>query len=124
MAHYAFIDGDNIVVEVIPGRDEGEIVEGISDWEAYYSSKRDGLVCLRTSYNTWANEHAGDGVPFRGNFAGKGFTYDVTLDAFIAPQPYLSWTLDETTFQWVPPTEQPLGGIFEWDETNQEWVNV
>lgn len=124
MAHYAFINGENIVVEVIPGRDEDEIVDGISDWQEYYSSKRVGLVCLRTSYNTWANEHASGGVPFRGNFAGKGFTYDETLDAFIPPQPYPSWTLDKSTFQWVAPSEQPSGGIFEWDETNQEWVNV
>lgn len=122
MAHYAFVNDENVVVEVITGRDEDEVVNGISDWETYYSSKRDGLRCLRTSYNTWANEHVGGGVPFRGNFAGKGFRYDEELDAFIPPQPYPSWTLS-SDLQWVAPVPRP-DGIVEWHEEGQVWVNV
>ncbi len=74
MAHYAFLDENNIVTEVITGRNEDEVVDGISDWEAYYSSFR-GQRCLRTSYNN----------NIRGVFAGIGYTYDAELDKFVAP---------------------------------------
>jgi hypothetical protein len=76
MAHYAFLDNNNIVTEVIVGRDEWEIVDGITDWEQAYSEVR-GQVCKRTSYN--AN--------IRYNYAGIGYTYDPIDDAFIAPMP-------------------------------------
>ena len=76
MAHYAFLDENNIVTEVITGRDEWEEVDGITDWEQAYSEVR-GQVCKRTSYN--AN--------IRYNYAGIGFTYDPIDDAFIAPMP-------------------------------------
>lgn len=77
MAHYAFINSDNIVVEVIVGRDEDEIVDGISDWETYYAAQRPGLICKRTSYNTYRDKdgvsrHSSDGTPFRGQYAGIG----------------------------------------------------
>lgn len=81
MAHYAFIDSNNIVVEVIVGRDEDEM--GI-DWEQYYGEIR-GLRCLRTSYNTINDQHLNGGIPFRGNYAGIGFYYDSELDKFIPP---------------------------------------
>jgi hypothetical protein len=76
MAHYAFLDENNIVTEVIPGRDEWEEVDGITDWEQAYSEVR-GQVCKRTSYNH----------KIRYNFAGIGYTYDPVDDAFIAPAP-------------------------------------
>ena len=76
MAHYAFLDENNIVTEVITGRDEDEVVDGITDWEQAYSEVR-GQVCKRTSYNG----------NIRYNFAGIGFTYDSIDDAFIAPAP-------------------------------------
>jgi hypothetical protein len=100
MAHYAFIDENNIVTEVIPGRDEDDLVEGVTSWEDYYGAIR-GLRCLRTSYNTQAGEHSEGGTPFRGNYAGIGFGYDEALDAFIPPKPDGDWVLDETTFSWV-----------------------
>lgn len=81
MAHYAFIDENNIVVEVFPGRDEGEM--GV-DWEQHYSEIR-GLRCLRTSYNTIGGEHLLGGVPFRGTYAGIGYRYDAALDQFVPP---------------------------------------
>jgi hypothetical protein len=101
LAHYAFIDKTNTVVMVIPGRDEWEIVDGITDWEAYYSTKHEGLRALRTSYNTISNQHITGGVPFRANFAGIGFTYNENFDAFIPPKPSETATLDLETFTWV-----------------------
>ena len=123
MGHYAFIDSDNIVVEVITGRDENEVVDGISDWEAYYETKRDGLTCKRTSYNTLGGEHALGGEPFRCNYAGIGYTYDEDRDAFIPPKPFESWVLDETTCLWVAPVDMPDDGQdYTWDESVGEWV--
>jgi len=90
MAHYAFINDDNIVTEVIVGRDENDLVTGISSWEDYYSTKRNGQVCKRTSYNTYRDEdgvsqHTNGGTPFRGQYAGIGDTYDADLDEFVTP---------------------------------------
>jgi hypothetical protein len=76
MAHYAFLDENNIVTEVITGRDEWEEVDGITDWEQAYSEVR-GQVCKRTSYNN----------KIRYNYAGLGYTYDPIDDAFIPPVP-------------------------------------
>jgi hypothetical protein len=111
------------VVEVIGGRDEWETVDGISDWEAYYTTRREGLRAVRTSYNTLAGSHATGGVPFRGNYAGIGFTYDEVLDAFIPPQPYPSWLLNTTIYRWEPPTPYPDDGEeYEWDEDTKSWA--
>jgi hypothetical protein len=111
MAHYAFLDNDNIVTEVIAGIDETELIEGL-DPEAWYGNFR-GQTCKRTSYNG----------KIRKNFAGIGFRYDAELDVFIAPQPYNSWTLDEQTCQWQPPTPYPTDGFtYYWDEQNLSWV--
>ena len=92
MAHYAFIDENNLVVEVIVGRNEDEVVDGISDWEAHYAEFRPGLRCKRTSYNG----------NIRKNYAGIGMTYDAGRDAFIAPRPTEgNWELDEDTCLWI-----------------------
>jgi hypothetical protein len=112
MAHYAFIDEDSIVVEVIVGRDEDDLVEGVTSWEDYYGAIR-GLECLRTSYNG----------NIRKNYAGLGFTYDVERDAFIPPKPFPSWLLDEESCLWVAPVPYP-GGLYDWDENLGEWVEV
>ena len=96
MAHYAFLDDRGTVVEVIVGRDEGDGV----DWESLYSGVR-GLRCRRTSYNTQGGQHLAGGVPYRGNYATVGGTYDERLDAFLPPCPGDGWTLDEATFSWV-----------------------
>jgi hypothetical protein len=101
MAHYAFLDENNLVTEVIVGRDEDDLAEGVTSWEDYYGAFR-GQRCLQTSYNTQAGVHALGGTPFRGNYAGIGFTYDQNLDAFIPPKPSEGeWVLDESTFSWV-----------------------
>jgi len=102
MAHYAFIDENNIVVQVIVGRDEDETIDGISDWETYYG-ELEGFVCKRTSYNTYGNKHNANGSPFRGNYAGIGYTYDTDRDAFIPPEPPNAIGFDEDTLTWIVP---------------------
>jgi len=91
MAHYAFLDEDNVVTEVIVGIDENELIEGL-DTETWYSNFR-GQVCKRTSYN----------AKIRKNYAGIGFTYDAEKDAFIAPKPDNAIGFDEETCQWIVP---------------------
>ena len=119
MAHYAFLDESNIVTEVIVGKNEGE--EG-TDWEVPYGSFR-GQTCKRTSYNTQGGVHNSGGTPYRKNYAGIGYTYDLGRDAFIPPTPYPSWLLDETTCQWEAPVPMPDDGEqYQWDEAAGEWV--
>ena len=121
MAHYAFLDGSNIVTEVIVGKNEGE--EGI-DWEQWYGEFR-GQVCKRTSYNTQGGVHSEGGTPFRKNYAGIGYSYDEARDAFIPPKPFASWLLNEETCLWEAPVAHPAdGGFYNWNEEDQEWVAV
>ena len=96
MAHYAFLDENNIVTQVIPGRDEDELD---IDWEAHYEASF-GQVCKRTSYNTYGNAHKEGKEPFRKNYAGLGFYYDETLDGFIAPQCHHEAVLNRETCLW------------------------
>jgi len=91
MAHYAFLDSNNIVTEVITGIDETETIEGL-DTETWYGNFR-GQVCKRTSYNN----------NIRYNYAGVGYTYDAVRDAFIAPKPATATGLDEDTCRWIVP---------------------
>jgi hypothetical protein len=119
MAHYAFLDENNIVTEVIVGKNEGE--ESI-DWEVHYGNFRN-QVCKRTSYNTSGGVHSGGGVPFRQNYASIGSTYDAVRDAFISPKLYPSWLLNEATCQWESPVPMPEDdGLYSWDEALGEWV--
>jgi hypothetical protein len=110
MAHYAFLDENNIVTEVIVGRNEDEVVDGINNWEAYYASLR-GQRCVRTSYNN----------NIRKQFAGIGYTYDQDADVFIAPCLYPSWTLD-SNHDWQPPSPRPVDGVWDWNEEMLSWV--
>ena len=91
MAHYAFLDNNNIVTEVIVGIDETETIEGL-DPETWYGNFK-GQVCKRTSYNS----------KIRFNYASVGFTYDAERDAFIPPAPEGNLGFDETTCQWISP---------------------
>jgi len=117
MAHYAFLDENNIVTEVIVGKNEGE--DGI-DWEVWYGDFR-GQVCKRTSYNTVGNIHFNGGTPYRGNYAGIGYTYQADIDAFVPPKPFPSWALDENV-TWQPPMARPTDGMYSWDEATTAWV--
>ena len=121
MAHYAFLDMDNIVTEVIVGKDEGDTN---TNWELHYQDFRK-QVCKRTSYNTKGGVHLKDGTPFRKNYAGIGYSYDSSRDAFIPPKPYPSWLLEESSCMWKAPIDHPDDGeMYIWDEENQEWDKV
>ena len=125
MAHYAFLDENNIVTQVIVGIDETELIEGL-DPEIWYGNFR-GQVCKRTSYNTSGNNHKTGGTPFRKNYAGIGFTYDADRDAFIAPKPFESWLLNEDTCDWEAPVAYPTFDpedpkSYNWDEETTSWV--
>lgn len=118
MAHYAFLDENNVVTEVIVGKNEGE--DGV-DWEQHYGEIRK-QVCKRTSYNTSGGVHVGGGIPYRKNYAGVGHMYDIVRDAFIPPQPFSSWVLDDETCLWQPPVAMPTDGQrYEWNEATQTW---
>jgi hypothetical protein len=120
MAHYAFLNADNIVTEVIVGKDE----DGPVDWESHYGAFR-GQLCKRTSYNTVGGVHQFGGVPYRKNYAGVGYTYDESRDAFIPPKPYPSWILNEDTCLWDPPIPYPEDdGMHTWNEETQSWDPV
>lgn len=122
MAHYAFINSENIVVQVITGRNENDLPEGVTSWESYYGNLS-GLECKRTSYNTRAGQHLLGGIPFRKNYASSGYTYDPSRDAFIPPKPFNSWTLNEESCLWEPPVEHPNDGEqYVWDENSTSWV--
>ena len=128
MAHYALIDKNNVVVQVITGVDENEIqvdtdgtqVGGSSEaWEQFYASLPwfKGLKCKRTSYNG----------NIRANFAGEGYIYDTNFDVFIPPRPFPSWKLNYTTYQWSAPVPMPediAGHFWKWSEINKEWVSL
>ena len=121
MAHYAFLDSNNIVVEVITGKEETDTSE---DWETHYGQIRN-LTCKRTSYNTRGGQHLNGGTPFRKNYAGVGYKYDSNKDAFIPPQPYNSWTLNSTTCLWESPVDYPTdGNDYDWDEANNQWTQI
>jgi len=79
---------------------------------------------IQTSYNTHGGVHANGGTPLRKNFAGIGFTYDHTFDAFIPPKPYASWTLNDATCLWDAPTPMPTDGVYTWDESTTSWVTA
>lgn len=95
MAHYAFLNENNTVVEVIVGIDENKFIEGL-DPEIWYGNFRN-QICKRTSYNN----------NYRKNFAGIGYTYDSERDAFIPPKVYLKWILNEETCKWESPIPYP-----------------
>ena len=116
MAHYAWLDKNNLVVNVTVGVDEEVVQQGIGGsteaWEAFYSEAT-GHTIKRTSYNH----------NIRKQFASIGDTYDPVADVFIAPQPYSSWSLDEN-YNWQSPTPMPTEGIWIWDEDNLSWIEV
>jgi hypothetical protein len=108
MAHYAYLDDNNIVVAVTVGKDETELINGL-DTETYYAQETPYTV-KRTSYNN----------NIRKQYAGVGMTYDSVNDVFISIQPYPSWFLDQN-FDWQPPTPRPLEGYWIWNEDLGEW---
>ena len=121
MAHFANINSDNIVTQVLV----------VSDNDAPrghdFLSKDLGLggTWIQTSYNTRGGEHSNGGTPLRKNYAGIGYTYDSGRDAFIPPKPYASWVLDEATCLWNAPVAYPTDGkMYSWDESTTSWIEV
>jgi hypothetical protein len=95
MAHYALLDENNIVTQVITGKNENEKRDGVTvDWEEWYRDFHGAADCKRTSYNTRNNQHSEGGTPFRGNYAGQGMSYDPENDVFLDVKPYPSWVID------------------------------
>ncbi len=111
MAHYAFLDENNIVTEVITGIDENELIEGLTP-EVWYGNFR-GQRCVRTSYNG----------NIRKQYAGIGYTYNEEADVFIASPLFPSWTLN-ANFDWEPPIPYPETGEYLWDEATLSWVAI
>jgi len=124
LAHFAKLDENNVVIFVTVGRDEDNGKEA-------ELSARTGDVYKQTSYNTHGGVHALGGTPFRKNYAGLGYTYDAGRDAFIAPQPYPSWLLNEDTCLWESPVPYPTDvgtsenpKRYSWDEATTSWVLI
>ena len=111
MAHYAWLDENNIVVNVTVGVDETELINGL-DTETFYTQAT-GHNIKRTSYNN----------NIRKQYAGVGYKYESVADVFITPQPYASWSLDES-FDWQAPTPRPDGLGWRWDEDTLSWIEI
>jgi len=112
MSHFAKVE-NGIVTQVIVA--EQDVID----------SGLFGTGWVQTSYNTYAGAHKNGGTPLRKNYAGVGYTYDSGRDAFIAPKPYASWTLNETTCLWNAPTPYPTDDkLYTWDESTTSWVEV
>ena len=115
MSHFAQIDENNIVTQVIV------IEQDVVDTGLF----GDPASWIQTSYNTSGGVHLLGGTPLRKNYAGIGYTYDNTRDAFIPPKPFNSWVLNETSCLWEAPTPMPSDGkIYNWDEATTSWVEV
>ena len=122
MAHFAKLGIGNIVEKVVVVSNDVATTEqaGIEFLNNLYKTPYD--LWKQTSYNTYAGEHKLGGTPFRKNYAGIGYTYDQTLDAFIPPYPFVSWILNETTCQWEAPIAYPTDGQkYDWNEANKTW---
>jgi hypothetical protein len=114
MAHFA---------KVVDGKVSQVIVAEPEFFETFVDSSPGEWI--QTSYNTHGGVHANGGTPLRKNYAGIGFTYDRTRDAFIPPQPFASWLLDEETCLWNAPVAMPDDGkIYQWDEATTSWVDL
>lgn len=119
MAHFAEIDENGLVLRVLVTSND-KPNEGY-DW---LISKLGG-TWVKTSYNTYGGQHLLGETPLRKNYAGIGYTYDAERDAFIPPQPFESWALDEETCLWQPPTPYPTDGKdYEWDEDTLQWIEI
>lgn len=112
MAHYAKVE-NGIVTNVIVA--EQDFIDS--------GAVGDPLSWVQTSYNTRGGQHMLGGTPLRKNYAGIGYSYDPTLDAFIPPKPYASWSLDEETCLWKPPVPRPTDDskYYKWDEDSESW---
>lgn len=123
MPNFAELDENNIVINLNSLHQdsvdpENEEESGVDLLESLSGHRR----WKRYSFNTSLGYHRQDGVPFRKNAAAIGYTYDEERDAFIPPQPYPSWTLDEETCDWLPPIDQPIPPLYRWSEAEYGWI--
>jgi hypothetical protein len=104
---------------------DGKVIQVIVAEPAFFSTFVDTSPgeWIQTSYNTYGGQHP-EGRPLRKNYAGIGYTYDRARDAFIPPQPFDSWCLNDQTCLWEPPVPKPSDGIHKWDEQTQTWIRV
>jgi len=115
MAHFAQIDENNIVRQVLV------IEQAVIDTGLF----GDPSSFVQTSYNTHGGVHSLGGTPLRKNYAGIGYTYDSGRDAFIPPKPFNSWVLNETTCQYDAPVAMPTDEkMYTWDEDSTSWIEV
>jgi hypothetical protein len=124
MAHFAKLNSDNIVLTIEVVSDDIATTEqaGVEFLQNLYNDK---ATWKQTSYNTYGGVHSLDGTPFRKNFAGVGYTYDETKNAFISPKPFNSWSLNETTCLWEAPVAYPDDNKeYEWNEDTTSWDEV
>jgi hypothetical protein len=118
MAHFAELNENNIVTRVIVVANTE-----LLDNQGIEQESKGILFCQQLLGGNWKQTSYNGN--FRKNYAGVGYTYDTTLDAFIPPQPYSSWILDTETCQWQPPTPMPTdGNIYQWDEDTTSWVLI
>lgn len=107
MAHFAKIENNIVTQVIVADQDLINLLDG--EW-------------VQTSYNTTGNTHVLGGTPLRGNYAGIGFIYDRKNDVFYPPKPFNSWTMDNTSWSWVPPIPKPDDGLeYIWDEPSKTW---
>jgi hypothetical protein len=118
MAHFAQLDENNVVLQVIVVANSEIIDDNQEEQESL------GLLfCSELLGGTWKQTSYNGNI--RKNFAGVGYTYDTELDAFIPPQPYPSWVLVNSTCQWEPPVPMPAdGATYRWDENTISWERV
>ena len=124
MAHFAKLGTGNIVekVEVVSNDIATDEQTGVDFLNDLYKTRD---VWKQTSYNTKGGVHLLGGTPFRKNYAGVGYTYNQTKDAFIPPKPFDSWILNETTCLWEAPVDYPSDGKdYQWDESSTSWKEV
>ena len=124
MASFAKIGSGNIVEQVVAVSNEVATTEqaGVEFLQNLYN---DTATWKQTSYNTYGGVHSLDGTPFRKNFAGVGYTYDETKNAFIAPKPYASWVLNDDTCLWESPVAYPDDDkVYTWNEDTTSWDAV
>ncbi len=112
MPHFAKIENGKVIEIIVASH------EYINNLDEDHKNK-----FIQTSYNTVSGVHLLDKSPLRKNYAGIGYTYDATLDAFIPPKPFLSWILHTETCQWIPPIDMPDdGNVYKWNEDSLNWV--
>ena len=121
MAHFAKLNSENIVEKVLVVSNEVATNEQ-AGVDFLNNLLKTSDTWKQTSYNTVGGVHKLGGTPFRKNYAGVGYKYDESRDAFISPKPYNSWTLNETSCSWEAPTPYPNdGNLYIWDEENLRW---